>query len=245
MNEDVYESLLLYKVELEKECLAIEREYYLVFGEPLLKLLKLKLSCAEAKQKIAYCQRMRNQGLEPSEEEMQRYAKENCMDAYLEFLSASRKKNHAERCMDLPSLDPESIERLKKLFRALMKMVHPDIHPEWQKDPLASSLYEHALIAYKDNDIHKMVELYDLASMHFEEDEMEIDHLEEKIAALKEEIHEIESNNPYLYRAYLDDPDKGKELLDSLAKQTKEYESFQKELEDRLFSLLNKKVGQA
>ncbi len=245
MNEEVYESLLLYKIELEKECHDIELEYYARFGEPLLKLLKLKLETAKMKQRIAYCQKMKNQGLTPDEEEMERYAKSSCADAYLEFIRASAKKKQADRCNEGPYLNPVEISQSKRLFRALMKMLHPDIHPELADNPLASSIYEHALTAYKQNNVHQIIELYDLASMQFGEDDVEIDGVEDKITRLKEEIGEIETHKPYLYRVYLEDPDKGKALLDDLTRQIKEYEAFLEELDGRLSLLLNAKIGEA
>ncbi len=245
MNLKEYESLLMYKAQLEKDCRFIEQEYYLKFGEPLLALLKLKLACAELKAKIAYCQKMRNQGLSPNEEEMNAYAKSNCTEAYFEYISAAGKKRHAEACHDGLFLDPESMDKLRSLFRSLVKMVHPDLHPERASDPLAYSVYDHALKAYKDNDLPRLIELFDLARLHFKEEEAEIEDLEEKIEAAKEQIHEIETTNPYLYHVYLDDADKGKELLIDLSKQSQEYESFKGELEGRLALLLSRKVGEA
>lgn len=245
MGNEAYESLLLHKVELEKECRSIEREYYLKFGDALLALLKLKLDVAQIKQKIAYCQKQRNQGLEPDEKEMERYATSNCLDAYFAFINASSKKQEADRCKESPTLNPPDIDKEKRLFRMLMKMVHPDIHPQWAKDPLCLSIYEHALRAYKQNNLPQLVELYDLARLHFKEGDVEIDGIEEKIAALKEEIEEIETHNPYMYRVYLEDADKGKELMDDIARQTKEYDAFLKELEGRLSSLQNGKIGEA
>lgn len=245
MSEEVYESLLLYKTELEKECLSIEREYYGKFGDSLLALLKLKLEVAKTKQKIAYCQKMKNQGLDPDEDEMEAYAKSNCADAYFAFIDASAKKKQADHCKEGPYLKPEEVSQSKKLFRALMKMLHPDIHPELANNPLASSIYEHALTAYKQNNLHQLVELYDLASMQFGDEDVEIENVDEKIERLKEEIDEIESHNPYLYRVYLENPDKGKTLLDDLKKQTKEYEDFLEELIGRLSLLLSKEVGEA
>ncbi len=245
MNEERYESLLLYKTELEKECAVIEREYYAKFGEPLLTLLKLKLACAETKQEIAYCQKMRNQGLTPNEEEMKRFAKANCSEAYFEYISAAAKKKHADQCKEAPYLKPEESSQIRRLFRALMKMLHPDIHPELADNPLASSIYQHALIAYKQNSVHQIVELYDLASMQFAEGDVKIENVEEKIAKAQEDIREIESNKPYLYRIYLEDPDKGRAYLEDLTKQIKEYEQFARELGDRLSLLLNKEIGEA
>ena len=245
MSLEEYESLLMYKAQLEKDCRFIEQEYYLKFGDALLALLKLKLACAELKAKIAYCQKMRNQGLSPNEEEMNAYAKSNCTEAYFDYISAVGKKKQAETCHDGPFLSPESMDKLKSLFRSLMKMVHPDLHPERSNDPLAYSVYDHALKAYKDNDLPRLVELFDLARLHFKEEETEIEDLEEKIEAAKEQIHEIETTNPYLYHIYLDDADKGKELLGDLSRQCGEYESFKDELEGRLALLLPKKVGEA
>lgn len=245
MENEAYESLLLHKVELEKECRVIEQEYYLKFGDSLLTLLKLKLDVAQIKQKIAYCQKQRNQGLKPDEEEMERYAKTNCMDAYFSFITASNKKKEADRCKESTTLNPVEIDKEKRFFRALMKMVHPDMHPEWAKDPLCASIYEHALKAYKQNDLPRLVELYDLARLYFKEDDVEIDGIEVKAAALKEEIEEIETHNPYTYRIYLEDANKGKELMEDIVKQTKEYGAFLKELEGRLVRLLNGEIGEA
>jgi hypothetical protein len=245
MNEEAYESLLLYKIELEKSCQFIEREYYAMFGELLTKLLELKLNAVQLKQKISYCQKRKNEGLGIDESEMETFAALHSHEAYFDYLSASKKYSHALSCLEAPSISPEDSDKIKKTFRMLMKLIHPDIHPKWQSDPLAKSIYEHAIRSYKDNDLPKLVELFDLARLYFQKKEAEIEDIEEKITSAKEEIKEIETHNPYLYHLYLDDPDKAKELKSDLGKQIEEYGSFTKELEARLNSLLERKGAEA
>ncbi len=245
MNNAEFESLLLYKYDLEKECLDIERRYYFIFGDELSNLLKLKIEVAILKRKISYCQREWNRGNVPTLEELE----DNCsinFEEYLEYNKLRDKVDDAKELFDSGvRISVEQAKNLQKTFRKLMKLIHPDIHPEWQNDPLSSDIYEKGLEAYKNNNVEELGRLYALAHIHFASDDIVIENIDEKRQKINEEIKDIIENKPYTYRFILESPEKIKELHEEHTKDEEEYSTLKAELEMRFATFLPKKGNQA
>ncbi len=244
MNKEQYETLLLYKYDLEKECLEIEKEYYFRFGDELSALLKLKIEVAILKRKIAYCQKALNQGRVPSESDLE----ENCpltFDEYLEYNHLLDETECAKKSMFERKLSLDEINETQRLFRHLVKLTHPDMHPEWQNDPLCLDIYQKSVEAFKCNNLEELRRLYALACLHFKSEENEIEDIEKKCEELNLEIKRILENKPYTYRQILEDQEKIKRLHEAFSKETKEFEFLKEELENRLSTFLFKPGAQA
>lgn len=244
MNNKSFESLLLYKYQLEKEALASEREYYFIFGEELSLLTKTKIEVAILKRKIAYCQRLWNQGNPPSFEELEN----NCSLEFEEYLEYNRLLDKVDEAKDVhssPRLSLEKYQTLQTIFRKLMKFTHPDIHPERQEDSLCQEIYQKAIEAYKNNNLDEIGRLYALALLHFQSKDVKIDNLKEKSAKLEEEIKEIIENKPYTYRYILESPEKIKEEHEQNKKDIEDYSYLKGDLELRLSTLLPGEKNQA
>ena len=126
----------------------------------------------------------------------------------------------------------DPIHELKRLYRQIVKRLHPDVHPnqtEREKD-----LLDRANKAYKAGDVEEMRRIWEeLAGTEqteesFEDTEEGRDRLRELIRtlrkrckALEEEIRHIKTSFPYTAKALLDDDKalemKRQELLDQLA----------------------------
>lgn len=126
----------------------------------------------------------------------------------------------------------DPIHELKRLYRQIVKRLHPDVHPnptEREKD-----LLNRANKAYKAGDLEEMHRIWEeLAGMEqpeeiFEDTEEGRERLRELIRALmkrcealEEEIGHIKSSFPYTVKILLDDDKalemKRRELLDQLA----------------------------
>ncbi len=245
MNKKEFETLLLHKAELEKECLEIEERYYLAFGEELAELLRVKLDVALLRKKIAYCQRKINAGMTVDEEEMEKEAHEGSFNERAIYLEALSKAKTVKELMDAPRVSVGDMEEIKKTFRLLMKLTHPDMHPEWQSDPLCGDIYQKGLKAYKGNDLKTLKELYALAMLYFSDKDFEIDDIEGRAEETKGDIERILTNRPYTYLEILENPEKEKGHHEEISKERKEFETLLDELNERLLSLLPKRGSEA
>ena len=122
-------------------------------------------------------------------------------------------------------------KRLKKLYRIIVKAMHPDLHPN--QDEATKELFKQAIKAYKDGDLRTLTEIAStITAVHGDatEDQMEV-LLREKtriltmIRNIKAEIHMIKTRFPYTKKGILDDPvrlKKEKEKLNARLDQAKQ-----------------------
>ena len=128
--------------------------------------------------------------------------------------------------------DEDPIHELKRLYRQIVKRLHPDVHPnptERERD-----LLNRANKAYKEGDVEEMRRIWEeLAGTEQTEESFEdteegrnrlrelIRTLRKRCKALEEEIRHIKTSFPYTAKALLDDDKalemKRQELLDQLA----------------------------
>lgn len=138
--------------------------------------------------------------------------------------------------------DAEKLE-IKTLFKRLVHRLHPDLHPdqtEWEKN-----LFLKVQEAYFNRDLEKLRQLeaeldagMSFASMDngtIEEWEKRIEKLKARIAAIKEEIHQIVSRFPFTYREKVYDQEwvaaRKEELRVQLAQLIQEKERLEKIIE--------------
>lgn len=128
--------------------------------------------------------------------------------------------------------DEDPIHELKRLYRQIVKRLHPDVHPnptEREKD-----LLDRANKAYKAGDLEEMRRIWEeLAGTEQSEESFEdteegraqlrelIEKLCKRCAELEKEIRQIKTSFPYTLKALLDDDKtlemKHRELVDRLA----------------------------
>lgn len=128
--------------------------------------------------------------------------------------------------------DEDPIHELKRLYRQIVKRLHPDVHPnptEREKD-----LLDRANKAYKAGDLEEMRKIWEeLSGTEQSEESFEdteegraqlrelIEKLRKRCAELEKEIRQIKTSFPYTIKALLDDDKalemKHRELVDRLA----------------------------
>ena len=107
-------------------------------------------------------------------------------------------------------------KRLKRLYRRIVKRLHPDVHPD--STPREKELFNMAQGAMKSGDLDKMERIYDeLSGMDTPEEKFEdtpegiaslkdlIRKLRERLRRLQTEIAQIRSQFPYTMKAFLED----------------------------------------
>lgn len=239
----IYESLLNEKASLEKDCLHYSMEYAREFGEEVEQLFALKVEVVSLKKKIAFCVRKsyRNEPIYSNEldeyidEEIMEYQRE--LQDLIEFNQAAK-----EKCV---AITYEEHSKIKRLFRKIVHLIHPDARPEYKDDEEISELWNKALDAYKCNDYKTLAEVYDRIIIKVNDEDISIDNINEKIETLKEEISQIKDNTPYTYKFILADVSLIKDKHDDLKKEIGDFIEYKDNLEKELSSFNILIVGDA
>ena len=103
-------------------------------------------------------------------------------------------------------------KQLKKLYRRIVKAMHPDLHPN--QDEATKDLFKRAIQAYKDGDLKTLTEI---ASMIAGDNQANAENVIEEllrekariltlIRNIRAEVHIIKTRYPYSKKQILDDP---------------------------------------
>ena len=237
---DRYEELLLKKSALRKECFQLEQEYTRVFGESILKLYRLQIECAKKKKTIEFCQMAVNRGEEPDEGKLQEFILRETRELQEHFRILSEEYEAAKSAVKITEAD---LAKIRKLYRRIVKLLHPDIHPEVADSEDLKDLWNRVSAAYACNDLKELEELEvlvaaALADRDGEEWKVEVPDLDERISSLETEIQKIIETDPYQYRFLFDDPEAVEEKKKTLQGQIGEYEAYAAKLDDILAAVL-------
>lgn len=235
-----YEELLLKRDRLEKEAKLWKLEYMAEFGDLITEVFEKKIACIRLKKTIAFCQAAVNQGKPVDREAQQKYISAE-MKEYQRQLKTMIDEHDAAQKMEV--ISQAKILKIKKLYRKLTKLLHPDIHPETDRIPELKNIWMMINVCYTANDLEGLQEAEALADRalrenHLTDLEIEIPNLEEKIEKVRNEIYKIETTDPYQYKYFLADHDKVEEKRQKLHLELSEYENYEKQLKqilDRLY----------
>lgn len=235
-----YEELLVLREKVEKEASFIELRYLNLFGQDVLELYKLQISCIECKKRIGYCQACINRNDIIDIDSLEIYIQKE-MQMYKRKLEELIAKCRQSRSLTV--LSKETMTAIKKLYRKLAKMLHPDLHPFVQGNKALLKLWQRIVDAYRWNDLEMLEELEVLVKMKLEnlqniEIDINIPHLQEKIKKLEKEIDDITTSEPYTYKEIIESPFKIYEKQKELNEEIEKYRTYLQELEQVLQELL-------
>lgn len=202
------------------------------FGELIKSVFEVKIECIQKKKTISYYQAALNRGEVVDESELQRYIQAE-MAEYNRELERMVAENEAARSIE--RISPEHITKIKKLYRKLAKLIHPDINPKTSEIPELMSLWHMIIVAYNANDLEELESAEVLVHCALKEhniSEISIDipNLDEKIEKIEEEMLKIKGTNPYQYKYLLSDKNLVAEKREKLEAELKEYRDYSKEL---------------
>ena len=133
-------------------------------------------------------------------------------------------------------------DRLKRLYRRIVKAMHPDLHPE--QDEATRSLFKRAIQAYKDGDLKTLQEIDGMcADTEPEPGQDPLQALREEkqrlldlVFRLRYEIRHIKTRFPYTKKKLLDDPEllaaEKKRLEQALFQLRQQAERYRREVAD-------------
>ncbi len=210
-------------------CVNIETAYLLEFGSLEYNVYKAECAVLRLKRKIDLFQAKINR-----QEKIVLSEIENLLDEefkeYQEKLNEQMEKiNDALRRSKAKFLTDEENEELKRLYRKIVKVLHPDINPNITKEEF--KLLQNAIEAYKIGDLKALriiSELIDKDLMLNQDRDLSYtlikdkERLEAFIKEMKEIIAEIKTNYPYNVKEIIENPSKLNQRKQEL-KETLEY----------------------
>ena len=220
-----YRDLIIRRDSLKKECSRLCREYVRVFGALLEKLLNVKIDCIALKKKIAYCQRKLYCNEEIIASELDLAVTQELSSYYDELeLIIKTKDSHG---IPVPEID---VLRLKKLYRKIATILHPDLRPDLFAKKEIRELWERAKEAYISNDLPAMQEvdilLAGLIAEFPKTPDFSAEEIEEKIISLQEEMRQILKSDIYQYKLLLYDKVFRAEETKRLTNEIDEYKNY-------------------
>lgn len=209
-------TLLLERDELQFViCKNIETDYMLKIGSIEYQLYKAQCAALRLKRKIELIQIKKNRQEkiiisaieETLDNELAEYQKQ--LDAQIAKMNEALKRSKAEILSD------EDRKELKKLYRKIVKVLHPDINPDVSE--VQVQLFDHAVFAYKNGDLRmlrmigEMVINQSLPEQHTDamaQLAKEKERLQRLIKSIRESIENIKSEYPYTMKEILEDTEK-------------------------------------
>lgn len=155
------------------------------------------------------------------------------------------KMNQALDRSQSEQLPEDESQELKRLYRKIVKALHPDIHPDISPEQL--ELFHHAVEAYKNGDLETLriisAMLGDDISYMNNEDSIsrlrkEKARLEEMIRSVRDSIAKIKQDYPYTMKEILEDEDKLAQRKAELEEILQHYTEWIKIYEDKIKEML-------
>ncbi|WP_305209728.1 J domain-containing protein [Dubosiella newyorkensis] len=232
-QEDLYKRyvrLLLEKEKIVKTNFQVQQRFIEVFGDLRLEMLKVEIEIAKIKKEMEYLVRKKNRNESYDLEEM-----DDFVNQALEGMKAQyeRMKEEQAQLKNKKMLSQEEVKEVKRLYRRLVKLVHPDLNPHQTKEQ--KELWHQLQKAYRNNDLAWLRELNVLIVLKTKgHEEVEIEDLEDKIEAVREEIALLKEEDLYQMRELVFD----EEWIDAYKEQ---YERERSDFEVYLRSLQKEK----
>ena len=236
-----YEELIMQRDRLKKEAFQANQEYIRVFGERICSLFACKVSCIRKKKMISYCQAILNHGGEIDREDLNRYLENEMAEYQKELDDLLKAKKAAEGAHSVSEVE---LLEIRKLYRSLVKRMHPDRNPKLAENEDIINLWNEIVIAYNCNDLKRLQELELLANTFLnrvgleEQLKIEIPNIEKRIAEIEAEIDTIKNTDPYLYKVLLDDPNAVREKEKALDEEIADYGEYERQLEEILDGIM-------
>ena len=240
-----YEELLMQRDKLGKEAHILQGQYMKEFGELITTVFEKKISCIQKKKTIAFCQAAVNRG-EPVDQ--------NALNSYIgrEMAEYQRQLQHMiaenDAAHNMIKRSVSDVEKIKKIYRRLAKVLHPDINPKTNEIPELKTLWNMVVVSYNSNSLEALEEAEVLVNRALKAHNItdmviEIPNLDEKIAKVEEEILQIKGTNPYQYKYLLLDTVLMDEKREELQKELEEYTNYEKELDQIMKQLIDQGVN--
>jgi len=216
----------------------IEIRYNIEFGILEIKKFKASIEVIRLKKMLSCIITLKNRGLPVDMEQVNQYVEDEMIEYRLELSDLLNKVDLAKNSHGVLSEDERKI---KKMFYKIAKLIHPDLHPEFELDEEVQGLWEKAMFYYNCFDIKGLEEVYDAVLVKIKDKTvvLSILNIEEKIKEYEDRIEKVKSTNPYMLNKFI----KNEVVIDShkneIISETESYNTYAIELQEEI----DKQVG--
>ena len=230
-----YEELTLMKDRYEKDADLYQQAYIREFGELITESFQLKVECIALKKEIALYVKAKNAGEKVNVEDVRKFLETQMAGYYNELKSMIEAKDAAKKSRPISNYEAQQI---KKLYRKLARLLHPDISPLTRDDPVLADYFNRIIRAYKRNDLKELRKLEVLVDVELEAKGIKgyhevIPDAASRIEELERDIDMIIHSEPYTYKDLLEDDAAVAGKKDELLREIKEYRNYKKELTEK------------
>lgn len=241
------EDLLIEKDNLESiVCENIKTKYTLLFGGLEYKLYKASCEYLRLRRKREMIQAKKNR-----EEKVDIKAIEADLDnEFFEYKKKLDEKisemNRALERSKLPVLSKDETNEMKKLYRVIVKKLHPDLNPKITE--AEKELFYRATECHKNGDLTAIRIIFEIVGSDDVKDEIttspadslekEAARLETLVESIQKDIDKIKSTEPYIWEVYLYDENKKTEKLNGLEQDLENFENAIRTQEEYIMELL-------
>lgn len=226
-------------------CENIAASYMLIFGSLEYRIYESYCRYLRLRRKKELIQAKKNRG-----ERANMDAVESKLDKeFIEYKKKLEEKiyeiNRALERSKLETLNEEESTQLKKLYKNIVKRLHPDLNPSISDGEI--ELFYQATDSYKQGDILTLQIIDKIVEDNGKKEELpisnsslykEIERLENLVEKIQKDIETIKENPPYTWQIYLEDEKKRSEKLNELAADLKSFEEGIRTQEEYIESLM-------
>lgn len=142
-------------------------------------------------------------------------------------------------------LTGEESKELKKLYRNIVKQLHPDVNPDVTEEQIR--LLDNAIVAYKNGDLAAMRIIYEMVGEHdlpdLSQDSLsalaeESKRIEGMVASVRQSISQIKSQYPYTVKEFVEKPEKEAQRRAELKTMLEQYNELIERYNMRLNEML-------
>ncbi len=228
----------------------LEADYLNKVGGTRVHLLEIQVENQRLKRFIEAVQACRNRGQEPHLELIEQRLE-------LELRSWTQKVEQHRREVQLARqamsrlLEPGQVQKIRALYRELVKLLHPDLNPPTSE---RARLWLQVQDAYQGKDVQGLRILVGLArrlgdaapwdqTSALDQLRQQRDHLQAQVQTLAERLQQLKNSFPYNHRDKLEDPNWVEEQNRHAAEQAEQELRIRAALEARLRALTEDKDG--
>ena len=196
-------------------CRNIETAYMLAVGSLEYKAYELHCKVLRIKRKIELIQAKKNRQEKVELSDIEEQLDEEFEEYQNQLDEKISKMNTALDYSKGTPLTQEENKEIKKLYRNIVKALHPDLHPDVTDAQL--QLFQNAVLAYESGDLSSMRIIFEMVA---EPDISEIcdnsmvliskekDRLLKSLETIQQQISQIKNDYPYTMKDFINNPEK-------------------------------------